>query len=122
MQEISLAFRVPDGLSQLEEIISTKKRNLDIISEVVSRFLSEQEMLGSLSPRDLFLLLRNSNLSPSLDELLGVFEMLSGEEIGILQRDNEKESPENVGFTLRGAKKTINHLRALASAIEKGIC
>lgn len=122
LQEISLAFRVPDGLSQLEEIISTKKRNLDIISEVVSKFLSEQEMLGSLSPRDLFLLLRNSNLSPSLDELLGVFEMLSGEEIGILQRDNEKESPENVRFTLRGAKKTINHLRALASAIEKGIC
>lgn len=67
------------------------------------------------------MLLLNSNISPSLDELLGVFEMLSGEEIGILQRDNEEESPENVRYTLRGAKRTINHLRALASAIEKGI-
>lgn len=121
LQEISLVFQVPDGLSQLEEIISTKKRKLDIISEVVSKFLSEQERLEGISPRDLFLLLLNSNISPSLDELLGVFEMLSGEEIGILQRDNEEESPENVRYTLRGAKKTINHLRALASAIEKGI-
>lgn len=122
LQEISLAFQVPDGLSQLVEVISTKKRKLDIISEVVSKFLKEQERLEGISPRDLSLLLLNSNISPSLDELLGVFEMLSGEEIGILQRNNEKESPENVRYTLRGAKKTINHLRALASAIEKGIC
>lgn len=121
IQEIALAFQVPDGLSQLEEIISTKKRELGIISEVVSKFLGEQDLLGSLSPRDLFLLLRNSNESPSLDELLSVFEMLSGEEIGILQKDDEKRSPEDMRYILKGAKKTINHLRALAAAIEKGI-
>lgn len=121
LQEIALAFQVPDGLSQLEEIISTKKRELGIISEVISKFLSEQELLGGLSPRDLFLLLRNSNESPSLDELLNVFEILSGEEIGILQKDDEKGSSENTRYILKEAKKTINHLRAFASAIEKGI-
>ena len=35
LQEIALTFQVPDGLSQLEDIISTKKRELAIISEVV---------------------------------------------------------------------------------------
>lgn len=121
LQEIALAFQVPNGLSQLEEIISTKRRELDIISEVISKFLSEQELLGSLSPRDLFLLLRNSNESPSLDELISVFETLSREEIGILQNVDGKSSLENERYILRGAEKTINYLRALASAIEKGI-
>lgn len=121
LQEIALAFQVPNGLSQLEEIISTKKRELGIISEVISKFLSEQELLGNLSPRDLFLLLRNSNESPSLDELISVFETLAKEEVGILQKVNGKSSPENVRYMLNGAEKTINHLRALATAIEKGL-
>ena len=121
LQEIALAFQVPDGLSQLEDIISTKKRELAIISEVVSKFLDEQELLDGLSPRDLFLLLRSSNESPSLDELINVFETLAREEIGILQKADGKDSPENMRYMLRGVEKTINRLRALASAIEKGI-
>lgn len=120
LQEIALAFQVPNGLSQLEEIISTKKRELSIIAEVVSKFRKEQELLGSLSPRDLFLLLRNSNESPSLDELISVFETLAREEIGILQKVDGKDSPENARYMLRGTKQTINRLRALAIAIEKG--
>ena len=121
LQEIALAFQVPNGLSQLEDIISTKKRELAIISEVVSKFLGEQELLDGLSPRDLFLLLRSSNESPSLDELINVFETLAGEEIGILQKADGKDSPENMRYILRGVEKTINRLRALASAIERGI-
>lgn len=121
LQEIALAFQVPNGLSQLEEIISLKKRELDIISEVISKFLSEQELLGCLSPRDLFLLLRNSNESPSLDELISVSETLAREEVDILKKIDGKNSPENVRYMLRGTEKTINHLRALASAIEKGV-
>ena len=121
LQEIALTFQVPDGLSQLEDIISTKKRELAIISEVVSKFLGEQELLDGLSPRDLFLLLRSSNESPSLDELINVFETLAREEIGILQKADGKDSPENMRYMLRGVEKTINRLRALASAIERGI-
>lgn len=121
LSEIALAFQVPNGLSQLEEIISTKKRELNIISEVISKFLREQELLDGLSPRDLFLLLRNSNESPSLDELIGAFETLAREEIGILRKVDGKNSPENVRYILKGAEKSINYLRALATAIEKGI-
>lgn len=121
LQEIALMFQVPNGLSKLEEIIAAKKRKLDIISEVISKFLSEQELLDGISPRDLYLLLRNSNESPSLDELISVFETLNKEEIGLLQKIDGKSSPENVRYMLSGVEKTINYLRALASAIEKGI-
>lgn len=121
LQEIALAFQMPNGLSQLEDIISTKKRELDIISKCISEFLSEQEFLDGLSPRDLFLLLRNSNESPSLDELIRVFEILGREEIGILHKVDGKSSSENARFVLSGSKKTINYLRALARAIEKGV-
>lgn len=50
LQEIALAFQVPNGLSQLEEIISVKKRELDIISKVISQFRNEQELLDGISP------------------------------------------------------------------------
>ncbi len=121
LREIALIFQVPDGLSQLKEIIAGKKRELDLISEVVSEFLKKQDSLGSLSPRDLFLLLLNSNKSPSLDELICVFEILARKEIAILQKVDGKSSVENERYILRDAEKTIYHLRALVSAIEKGI-
>lgn len=94
--EIGLLFQVPNGLSQLDELISTKQRELEIISIVISRFCREKEILGSLSPRDLFLLLRDTDVSPSLEELLGVFETLSRPEIGILRTIDDTRSPENM--------------------------
>lgn len=121
LQEIALAFKMPNGLSQLEEIVSAKRRELDIISESISKFLSEQEFLDGLSPRDLFLLLRNSNVSPSMDELIRVFEILASHEVSILQKVDGKSLSENARYVLSGVKKTVNHLRALATAIEKGI-
>lgn len=122
LQEIALVFQAPNGLSQLGEIISLKQRELDIISVVISKFRSKQEILGGLSPRDLFLLLQDTNESPSLKELISVFETLSSPEIGILQAIDHSHSPENTTYLLRGAKRTINRLRALAATVEKGLC
>ncbi|MDO4177426.1 MAG: restriction endonuclease [Bacillota bacterium] len=120
LQEIALFFQVPNGLSQLSEIISEKQRELDIISLVVEQFRKEQEELGSLSPRDLFLLLRGSNVSPSLDELVAVFKTLSQPEIGIIKTANKTVLSENTLCHMRNGKRTTNRLRALASAIDKG--
>lgn len=121
LQEISLIFQVPNGLSQLAELISSKQRELAITSNVISRFRREQDELGGLSPRDLFLLLRNTDDSPSLEELLPVFETLSKPEIGILTAASSSHSPENTVYTLAEGKRVVNRLRALASAIEKGL-
>lgn len=120
LEEMALMFKVPDGFSQLEEIISLKRRELEIISEIIRQFGNEQELLGSLSPRDLFLLLRNSTISPSLDELVDVFSTLSSDQIGILKVVKKNGIPENIQYVLCDQKKVVNRIRALAAAIEKG--
>lgn len=121
LQEISLIFQVPNGLSQLAELISSKQRELTITSNVISRFRREQDELGGLSPRDVFLLLRNTDDSPSLEELLNVFEMLSRPEIGVLTTVAGSRSSENTVYILTEGKRVVNRLRALASAIDKGL-
>lgn len=121
LQEISLIFQVPNGLFQLAELISSKQRELTITSNVISRFRREQDELGGLSPRDLFLLLRNTDDSPSLEELLNVFETLSKPEIGVLTTVTSSRSPENTAYALTEGKRAVNRLRALASAIDRGL-
>lgn len=67
------------------------------------------------------MLLRNSNVSPSLEELISGFNTLSNDQIGILKKVNKNNIPENVQYILCDEKKTINRMRALANAIEKGL-
>lgn len=121
LEEIALMFQVPNGFSRLEEIISFKRREMDIITEIIRQFCNEQELLESLSPRDLFLLLRNSSVSPLLEELIGGFDILSGNSIGILKRVDKSGSPENVRYILHNENTVINKIRALANAIEQGM-
>ena len=121
LQEIALLFKTPNGLSELEELMASKQRELDLISMVITKFREEQDLLGNLSPRDLFLLLRHTNISPSLEELLYVIETLSRPEIGILQIKNSARSVENTVYGIVGEKGNVNRLRALASAIDKGL-
>lgn len=120
LDEIALIFQVPNGFSQLEELISSKQRELDVISTVIAKFCKEQELIGGLSPRDLFLLLRDTNVSPSLEELLNVFETLSRPEIGVLTTAGSTSAPENTTYILHDGKKVVNRLYALADAIDKG--
>ena len=121
LQEIALIFQVPDGFSRLEELIAARQREMDIITYVVSMFEKEQDMLGSLSARDMYLLLRNTDVSPSLEELLDVFETLSQSDIGVLNSVKKVSSAENITYILKNGKRTVNRLRALAFAIEKGL-
>lgn len=121
LQEISLIFQVPDGLSRLEELIAARQREMDIITHVVSMFGKEQEILGGLSARDMYLLLRTTDISPSLEELLEVFKTLSRNEIGVLNPVKKASSAENITYILKNEKRTVNRLRALAFAIENGL-
>jgi len=119
--EVSLLFKVPNGLSQLDELISTRKREMEIITLVISTFKQEQEAMDSLSARDLYFLLRRTNVSPSMEELISAFEILSKEEIGVLSQVKGASSLENVTYSLSEGVRSVNRLRVLASAIEKGL-
>lgn len=121
LQEMSLLFKVPNGMSLLNEKISGKQRELDIVSVVVSKMYSEQDELGDLSPRDMFLLLRNNTLSPSLEELESIFKLLSKSEIGVFHTNEQNSVSEHTVYSLADGKQIVCRLRALASAIESGI-
>ncbi len=121
LAEISLLFKVPNGLAQLTELIANKQREQDIISLVVTTFKQEQDAMGSLSARDLYFLLRRTEISPSLEELIAAFEILSKDEIGILTQIKKASATENTTYVLRGERHCINRLRALANSIEKGL-
>lgn len=120
LDEIALLFQVPNGLSNLGELIALKQRELDLISVVISEFYKEGDSFDGLSPRDLLLLLRKTEISPSLEELTGVFELLSRPEIDVLHSINKVHSPEMIMYTLNDTSRAANHLRALAAAIDKG--
>ena len=121
LQEISLMFQTPDGLSKLEELISIKQREQHLISLIVSTFKKEQEMLESISPRDMFLLLRMTDNSPLLEEILHVFSLLSTDEINVLKIDKKASAEENITYKMKNAKAIINRLKMIASAIESGL-
>lgn len=121
LTEISTLFQVPNGLARLNELIDTKKREQEILTLVVSTFQQEQDAMESLSARDLYFLLRKTELSPSLEELISAFEMLSKDEIGVLTQVKKASATENITYEIHGGKHCVNRLRALANAIEKGL-
>ena len=122
LQEIALIFQVPSGLSQLDELIAIKQRELAITSTVISRLRQEQETYsGLLSPRDLFMMLRDAEISPSQEELLNVVSVLSKQEIGVLRAVGETGDPENTKYELHDAKKAANQLHALALTINEAM-
>ncbi len=121
LTDIAYLFKVPNGLSQLDELITARKRELDIVTLVIATFVKEQETMDSLSARDLYFLLRRTALSPSLEELLNTFETLSKGEVGILSKVKSASAEENVTYFMIGGEHSVNRLRATASAIEKGL-
>lgn len=119
--DVALLFKVPNGLSQLDELMNTQKRKLQIITLVINTFKQEQEAMDSLSARDLYFILRGTSVSPSLEELINTFELLSTEEIGVLTQIKKDSATENNTYSMRNEIQIVNRLRALATAIEKGI-
>ena len=95
LQEIAIIFQSPDGKSRLQELISTKQREQNLIELIVATFRKEQEMLESISARDMFLLLRMTDNSPSLEEILNVFSLLSTDEIDVLEMNKQASAKEN---------------------------
>ena len=104
--EISLVFMVPNGLSQLDELITAKQRELEISSTIIARLNQEQDALGGLSSRDLYFMLRSTSVSPSIEELLIVIETLSKPEIGVLYTTDETQNSQHTTYILGDAKKT----------------
>ena len=74
-----------------------------------------------MSARDLYFLLRGTNVSPSLEELLNAFELLATEEVGVLNLVKKGTPEENTTYALKNGVQSVNRLRALATSIETGL-
>ena len=104
-----------------DELMNMQKRRLEIVTLVINTFREEQEAMDSLSARDLYFLLRRTSISPSLEELINAFELLSTEEVGVLTQTKRSSAVENNTYSIRNEVQSVNRLRALAAAIEKGL-
>jgi hypothetical protein len=121
LQEIGLMFQVPEGISELNNFIMTKQRELKIMSIIITTLNQDQAVLGGLSARDIFIMSRTTTEAPSLSELLEVVEILSKPEIGAIYATNQDHTPETTTYMLRDAKATGNRLRALALIIDESL-
>jgi hypothetical protein len=116
-----MMFQVPGGLSDLDDLIATRERELDIVSFLLTKLLEEASESGeAISARDISRDGRRTELSPSVDEVvaaIGTLSRLPGESLRLVDSaDDPKFATYALGDTAAGA----GQLRALADAIERG--
>lgn len=116
----ALIFHVPDGMSQFEELVSLEQRRFYLTSLVVDTFVREQDVYGSLSARDLSLLLRNTDLVPTIDELIPILDLLASPSIQVLSVAESNISAEHTTYTILNQKTAAFRLSALARAVGEG--
>lgn len=120
LEDVALMFRSSDGMSLLEERSTSEQRKLDLVTQVIATFVKEREVYGNLSARDLSLLLRNTDHSPAIMEIVPVLELLSSPEVRVLKAVDINKSVELTSYMLMHERTAANRLRALARAIERG--
>lgn len=121
LSETALIFQVPNGLSQFEELIAQRQRRIDLISLAVTTLIMEEDTYGSLSARDLSLLLRNTELAPSIEELIPVLELLASSGVQVLSVSERNNAIEHTAYTISREMTAAYRLAALARAVEEGV-
>ena len=119
--DISLLFKVPNGLSQLDELMNTQKRNLKLSHLSLTRLSRNKKPWRVCLPEIYIFFYEERAFLPSLEELINTFELLSTEEIGVFNANKKDSAMENNTYSMRNERQRVNRLRALAAAIEKGI-
>lgn len=120
LQEFAIAFDGPDGLQKLNEIIEQRTKEMDLISMIVQQFQSKQDVLGSLSPKEVFWQLYSMKIEVDLPRVIKAFEVLSDKQIGVLHKEKKCDSPENQQYRMYEEKSRVKRMHALAKAIEEG--
>lgn len=119
--ELGMLFEVPDGLSQLAELIEARQRELDIVSLVISRLRDETATEEAVSPRDIALIERGSQIAPKIDELLDTFRLISSLQMDIVRVIDDVPDSKYTTYQIGDVRPAVERLRALASAFEQGI-
>ncbi|MDQ7804603.1 restriction endonuclease [Amycolatopsis sp. A133] len=120
--EVGRMFQVPNGLSDLEDLIADRQRELDVTSFLLAKLAEEASESGeAISARDISRDGRRTDLAPSVDEVVVAIDALLQMQIGALRLVDVADDPKFATYVLGDASAGAGQLRALAGAIERGV-
>jgi hypothetical protein len=118
--EVAQLFLVPNGLSELDDLIANRKREFDIVSFLVTKLAEEKSEAGeAISARDISRDGRKTELSPSVEEIVAAIGVISGLHTDALRAVDAADDPKFTTYVLGDALAGARRLRALADAIER---
>ncbi|WP_157560851.1 restriction endonuclease [Humibacter albus] len=119
--DVGALFETPDGPSRVAHLIDSRQRQMDMVSLVVSRLRDEGDNEEAVSPRDISLIERRSELAPSIDELISTFGLLISLDMDIARIIDANQDPKHETYQIGDVRSAANRLRALATALERGM-
>ena len=120
--DVAILFAAPNGVSDLEDLIAARNRELRVVSFLVRKLSEEQDDGGeAISPRDVSRDGRRTQLAPSVDEVVAAVETLVRLQVDSPRLVAASEDPRFSTYVLGNSRSAVRQLRALADAIERGV-
>ncbi|MGY5319220.1 restriction endonuclease [Neomicrococcus lactis] len=120
--EVSNIFRGSEGIAALDELVSIRTRELEVLTFLISK-LSEEVSEGGepISARDVARDGRRTDLAPSAVELMSSIDLISRMQLSALAPIDKTDDPQYSTYVLGDVLASVRKLRALADALESGL-
>lgn len=117
-----LLFKVPNGLDELAQIIKQRRRELSVISFVMSQLAHEAaDTSEAITARDISRDARKSELRPTVEEVLAALAQITRTATGAIRESQIHNDPKFTTYAFGNAKSAAWKLRALADAIDTSL-
>ena len=118
--EIGQLFLAPNGVTELDDRLAARRRELNIVTFVLAKLAEEEPETGeALSARDMSRDGRKTELAPSVEEIVVAIETMTQMQIDALRMVEAADDPKFATYVLGNAPAATRQLRALADAIER---
>lgn len=118
--EIGQLFLAPNGVTELDDRLAARRRELNIVTFVLAKLAEEEPETGeALSARDISRDGRKTELAPSVEEIVVAIETMTQMQIDALRMVEAADDPKFATYVLGNAPAATRQLRALADAIER---
>lgn len=119
--EAALLFRAAKGLSELDDLVAQRARELEVVSFIFSKLKEEVDEDGeAISARDISRDGRRTELAPSVSEVVAGVELVARLQVDALKKADVSDKPEYATYVIGDIGASVRWLRALADAIERG--
>ncbi|WP_369746489.1 restriction endonuclease [Paenarthrobacter sp. AMU7] len=117
--EIGQVFLTPNGVTELDDGLAARRRELDIVKFVVVKLAEEEHETGEpLSARDISRDGRKTELAPSVEEIAVAIETVTQMQSDALRLVDTADDPKFATYVLGNVPAAARRLRALADALE----